>query len=156
VFDEATVDVGPDNRSARRFDARGVAMRIFILRRQQIAFVNVVQRTRRLRGFVHLCVVAEDDVDQAVGTKRHGVRTVLRGIARELQQRIDRINMMISIGIADSIQPQPIGAFADRKHLTVERAHALHALDFVGQQFRFIRPAVMVGVANEENSLIFA
>ncbi len=82
---EAAVGVGADDDAAGGLDARGVAVGVLVLGLEQLAVVEMMMRAGRCQLPFDERVVAEDDVDQAVGTEDRRVGPVLAHAAFELE-----------------------------------------------------------------------
>ena len=82
------------------------------LGREQIAFVEIVIRTRGFELFAELGKVAQQHVDQSVGTERKCVRTVFAHLAAELDHGLDVVGPAVLIVVAQAIQR---GALRDRR-----------------------------------------
>ena len=155
-LDEAAINVGADDRPARGFDPRRVSVRVFVLGRAEVAFIDVVQRAGRFRLFLDLGMITEHDVKQTVGAQSDRVRAVLGGFGGEFQKRFDGVRLVIAVFVGQAIQTLPVRPAADGVHLAVERQQALGIGHFVGKNFRLVVLAVMLAVANKQDSDFFS
>ncbi len=88
-LDDAAGRVGAKDPPARRLDAEAIAVRVFVARREQVAFVVMMVWAVRVFRLFGLRVIADEHVDHAVGTKLRHVRAVLAHLAREFDEKID-------------------------------------------------------------------
>src|SRR5690606_30905346 len=96
LLDATAVDVGADNRRSRRGNAYRMSAGVFVSRLVEIAFVNDLVRTLRIRGSVDAGEVADHQVEQAIRTKLDPVRSVLAGRADEFHDWSDFVGRAVA------------------------------------------------------------
>ena len=86
-FNLFALGITTENKTTRRFDTRRVTARILEFRLEQISFVIMLVRTRRISLRLKLRMVTDHSVNQTVRSKHQSMRTVLNVFPFELQQQ---------------------------------------------------------------------
>ena len=124
-FDEAAVGVGAENRAAGRGHAGRVALRIFVARLNQVAFVGRRIGTVGIGLDVAASEIAAEHVDQAVGAKLHAVRSVLADQAAKLDDRLAVVGFAVAVGIGHAIEGAAFGTVARGEHASCRATECL-------------------------------
>ena len=107
-------------------------------------------------GWLHEGVVADHDVDQAVGPQHRRVRAVLAHAALELEERFDFLGLAVAVGIAQAIERRARGSVAHGEHVVAQRQNALAVGHLVAEGRDRFELAVVIFVANEHQRALLA
>ncbi len=155
-LDEAAVGVGPHDRAAGRLDARGVAVGVFVLRRDQLAVVEMMVRAGGGQRRLDEGVVADDDVNEAVRAEHRRMRPMLAHAALELEERFDALGGAVVVGIGQPVEGRARGAIAHGEHVAVPSQDALAVVHLGAEVLDRLERAVVVLVLHQQERTPFA
>ena len=152
----SSLGVGADHDAARGLAIHRVSAGIFVARLQQIAFDGVLVRTARGVWLQWACVVAQDDVQEAVGAQHNSVRAMFAQRSLESYDCFRGFEFAVAILVLQPIERLAFRSVSGDEHVAVERQHALTSGHLVAVHANLIVTAVAVAVVDQQQRAVAA
>ena len=100
-------------------------------------------------------MVADDDVDQPVGSEHGGVGTMFAHVTFELEEGFDFLGLAVAVGVAQAVEGRAAGPAADGEDVVAPSQDALAVLHLVAIRADRFELAVMVLVLDQQQRPLF-